>query len=195
MTCARACEPLLKRCCDEVRDLPGVAAEIGVYLGESAAAILRYLPNTLLHLFDTFDGMPAGMITPGLDTHTEGSFPNPMGLSYVRIRLEDAAERCIFHPGIFPATARDYGPWPLKFVHIDCDLYLSTKAAIEWAAKQLVVGGVILDDDYNCGSCPGAKRAIDEFMAEGNGFSLELSGTRAMVRRATYTLEPYRNAA
>lgn len=178
----QACEPLLKQCCAEVRDMPGDAAELGVWLGCSAALILKELPGCMLHLFDTFSGMPACQVTAGLDEHVAGNFPNLGGESNVRRRLADWSDRCVYHAGVFPDTACDVAP--LKFVHIDVDLYLSTKAAIAWAAKWLLPGGVILSDDYGCGSTRGAKLAVDEFLKLHHGqFSFSREGSRAVIRR------------
>jgi len=46
----------------------------------------------------------------------------------------------------------------------------------------MVDGGVLLDDDYGCGSCAGAKRAVDEF-AKANGVDFEVRNNRAILRR------------
>lgn len=165
---------LLIQCCQEVKDLPGEAAEIGVWQGGSAMVILKHL-DCKLHLFDTFTGMPKSMITP-IDVHPEKYF-NDTSLNRVALAV---GPRCHIHAGIFPGTASEVNV-PLKFVHIDCDLYLSTKAALEWCWPLLVPGGVILDDDYD--GVPGAKKAVNEFL-ESHEVTCEKVRGRAIIRGA-----------
>src|SRR5438477_4254832 len=38
--------------------LPGAAAEVGVFKGATARLILEALPNKIVHLCDTFEGLP-----------------------------------------------------------------------------------------------------------------------------------------
>jgi len=61
--------------------------------------------------------------------------------------------------------ARDLG-----FVHVDVDVYVATKFAIGYAATRLLPGGMIACDDYGFTTCKGAKKAVDEFVAENPGW-------------------------
>lgn len=46
------------------------------------------------------------------------------------------------------------------------DLYEPTKDSIEFFYDKLNVGGIFLCDDYGFTSCPGATKAIDEFLVD-----------------------------
>jgi Macrocin-O-methyltransferase (TylF) len=52
----------------------------------------------------------------------------------------------------------------LSIVNIDLDLYEPIKAALEHLFPLVVRGGVVILDDYE--GFPGAKRAVDEYLAE-----------------------------
>lgn len=171
---------LIRRFCDEVRDLTGDAAEFGVYQGMSARLICEMLPESTVYLFDTFTGMPEDMVSSGIDFHSAGSFRDT-SIQAVQKELI-AHHNYILVPGEFSETGRLFN-LPLKFVHIDCDLYKSTAAALDIAWPLLVPGGVILDDDYRCSSCPGAFKAVNEFVQRNSDARLEVLGTRAVIRR------------
>lgn len=174
----RAQHELIERFCLEVNSLEGDAVEIGVHQGASAALICKHLPNATVYLFDTFEGMPAEMVTPGVDEHKAKDF-NDTSLKTTRERLKNATN-AVLVPGVFPQSATVQPK--IKFAHVDVDLYLSTKAALEWCWPLLVDGGVLLNDDYGCGSCRGAKKAVDEFVATHNA-SCEVIWNRAILRR------------
>ena len=51
-------------------------------------------------------------------------------------------------------------------VNIDLDLFDPTKAALEHFFPLVVRGGVVILDDYE--GFPGAKKAVDEYLADHN---------------------------
>lgn len=53
---------------------------------------------------------------------------------------------------------------PLALVRLDTDWYASTRQELEAFYPRLVSGGVLIIDDY--GSWAGARKAVDEFIAE-----------------------------
>lgn len=171
-------EKMIRDCCQEVLHLDGDAAEIGVHQGQSALLICRLLEDSAVYLFDTFSGMPEEMITAGVDYHRAKAFDDT-SVNSVKLRLS-AVDNAVIIPGVFPRSATVKPR--IKFAHIDVDLYLSTKAALEWCWTLLVDGGVILNDDYGCGTCGGAKKAVDEFCAA-TGASCEVKLNRAILRR------------
>ncbi len=173
---------LLRWCCEQVKDLSGDAAELGVYQGESAKIILPQFPDSTVYLFDTFSGIPAEMCTAGVDHHTGGTFGDT-SLRAVQEYLADH-KNATYYVGDIETTTK-YCHAPLRFVHVDVDTYKSTKVALEWAWELLVPGGLILDDDCYCGSCPGATKAMQEFaLAKGVEIErVEKVKTRGIIRR------------
>jgi asparagine synthase (glutamine-hydrolysing) len=54
----------------------------------------------------------------------------------------------------------------VAFAHIDCDWYDSVMICLEQIVPNLVTGGRIILDDYNCWS--GCKTAVDEYFSDKN---------------------------
>jgi len=144
--------------------LDGLMAEVGVYRGGTARILAHVARDAQrrLHLFDTFEGMPETDLDH--DLHTKGDFSDT-SLASVRHFLEEFD--CIeLHPGIFPETARDLEAASFSLVHVDVDIFQSVAACCEFFYPRMVPGGVIVFDDYAQTSCPGAKKAVDEFFAD-----------------------------
>jgi O-methyltransferase len=68
------------------------------------------------------------------------------------------------HRGWIPQSFASFSARPVKFVHVDVDMYEPTKAALEFFWDDLVLGGCIVVDDYNHAVFEGATRAVDEFL-------------------------------
>ena len=150
------------RSCVAVRDLPGEAAELGVYKGGSAKIIAMGLPDKAIHLFEVFTGLPAEMGTDA-DIHSMGDFATDEQI--VRAALADCPN-VEFHVGLFPGTTDGLEDKQFSLVHLDADLYRSTQEGLSWFWPRLVPGGIVVLDDYERPSCPGCTAAIDEFVAE-----------------------------
>lgn len=131
--------------------LEGDLAELGVYQGGSALTMLQCCPDKLIHLYDTFQGLPDDI--PGF--RKKGDFAWPMEKVQELLR----GYRIEFHPGLFPSTAVD-GKYCC--VHIDGDLYQTTIDAIDFFVPRLVEGGILVFDDWLYPECPGVEQAIKE---------------------------------
>lgn len=141
--------------------VPGALAEVGVYRGGTAYLLARARPERALYLFDTFSGMPT--TDPVMDVHREGDFADT---SLESVRRFVAADSAIFRPGMFPNSAAGLEDQRFALVHVDCDIYSSVRACCEWFYPRMNPGGVMAFDDYGVKSCPGARRAIDEFFRD-----------------------------
>lgn len=148
--------------------LADAMVEVGVYRGGSAALIHAAAPEHTLMLYDTFAGHPA-LAHADEGSHNAGRFSDT---SYTAVR-ELVGEKPIMFDGTFPDTlARQWVP-KLCFIHCDVDLYESTKAVLERLWPRLVDGGALVCDDYGFGDCPGAMRAIEEFVRDRAGVRIE----------------------
>jgi predicted O-methyltransferase YrrM len=148
-----------------VTDRPGALAEVGVYKGGSALILAAVKGHSPLHLFDTFEGMPK--VNPATDgLFQEGQFSDS-SLQEVR-NLLAGYDGLHFHRGIFPDSAEAVARTGLsfKFVHLDVDLYSSTKDALEWFYPKMIRGGIIVSHDYGNVTVPGVKKAFDGFFAD-----------------------------
>ena len=140
-----------------VNHLAGEAAELGVYQGGGAAIISSALPGKVLHLFDTFTGIPEDDAIDG--GHLKGDF----NTSLDDVQRFLAGYNVVFHQGFFPDSAAGlYPEIKYSFVHLDADTYQSTKAGLEYFLPKMVAGGCVVLDDYDWGQCPGVKKAIEE---------------------------------
>jgi O-methyltransferase len=154
---------MLWQCARRACLVEGAAAELGVYRGGTARLLAHVFAGAKkpLHLFDTFEGMPE--VDTLRDRHNQGDFRRT-SLASVNAFLADVAGVRV-HPGLFPETTRDLRSEKFAFAHIDADIYDSVFAACEFFYPRLSLGGVAVFDDYGFATCPGAKRAVDEFFS------------------------------
>lgn len=142
--------------------LPGDTAECGVYEGASSWFVCDHFRGSgkAHHAFDSF----AGLSEPA---HVDGCYWQRGDLTTVeaRARATLAGFDARIYPGWIPARFAEVGNRRFCFVHVDVDLYGPTKASLEFFYPRLVPGGIIVCDDYGFVTCPGATRAMDEFMA------------------------------
>src|SRR3954471_11559958 len=88
---------VIRELAESARQLPGDAAEVGVYQGGSAHLIATTLPNKMVYLFDTFEGMP---FQGELDQHKVGDFADT-SIDSVLHNLQ-GLENVTLMPGVFP---------------------------------------------------------------------------------------------
>ena len=72
----------------------------------------------------------------------------------------------VFHQGWIPDQFSDVADARFCFVHIDVDLFQPTRDSLDFFYPRMVRGGLIVCDDYGFETCPGARRAMDEFFAD-----------------------------
>ena len=150
----------------------GEVAEVGVYFGTFALCLAKHFPDKEIHLFDTFEGVPEGVIcehdlsNPN-EFHSAGDF-NETSVEAVQTLLEThECHNAIFHKGVFPDTASEVEDKKFCFVSIDVDFYKPIKAAFEFFYPRMTKGGTIaVYDDYGNPATPGTKKAVDEFLLD-----------------------------
>lgn len=173
----------LYRCAQRVPVI-GDFAEFGVYRGGSAMMLHGAGPERTLHLFDTFAGHPplwdAGHDHPG--SHQAGTLGNTSPET-VWERLQAQGASVQLWVGTFPdSVMADPRPLPrLALVHVDVDLWASAKAALMLFGEQIVMGGILVMDDYNSEECPGVLEAVEEYL-----HMEEYPKGRWMVERTQY---------
>ena len=143
--------------------LEGDFMEAGVFQGGTAKMlrILAERTGKTLHLFDSFEGMEVA--DADLDRHASGDF-SETSLEAVQAFV-GAAGFVQFHKGWVPHTFKGLEDRRFCFAHIDLDLYQGVRDSLEFLYPRMPKGGVIISDDYGFASCPGARRAVDEFFA------------------------------
>ena len=68
--------------------------------------------------------------------------------------------------GWIPDRFKEVENKKFQFVHLDVDLYEPTRDSLNFFYPKLVQGGVIVCDDYNFSTFPGAKKAWDNFFKD-----------------------------
>lgn len=161
----------------QVSQLDGDAAEVGVYIGGSAAVIASTLRHKNVHLFDTFKGIP--FATEEDNVHGKGDFNMPLHITQMNLRYY---ENVVYHVGEFPLdTACDVENLKFCFVSIDVDIYKTTKDCLEFFYPRLVPRGIlIITDDYGFRCCEGVTKAVNNFVEE-NKFELLREGVIAYI--------------
>ena len=144
--------------------LDGDWAEFGVSAGGTARVILSVMPDVTLYLFDSFLGLPEDWVCNGklFGGHHKGDYS--AGLK----NLPDKRIKII--PGLFcdsiPEFVKTHST-PLAFIHIDCDLYSSTRDVLDGIKDLIVPDTIIVFDDYHSYGGDGWKehgyKAFQEF--------------------------------
>jgi predicted O-methyltransferase YrrM len=89
------------------------------------------------------------------------------------------------YEGIVQEQSSNVNDCRFSMVHIDVDIYAPYVYCLEFFSDRLVRGGIIVLDDYGFLTCPGAKRAADEFMlSRGRDFRMIhlLTGQAVIVK-------------
>lgn len=145
---------------------PGDWLEFGVYTGTSAKAFLKQMPDdSKLYLFDSFEGLPEEWTPDYPKGHFACKVPK---FSDPRVEIVK---------GWFDATLPDWvenHPEKAAFIHIDCDIYSSTKTVLDNIDPVIGPNTLILLDDY-CGTknhLPHVYKAFQEYIQK-HGYDYE----------------------
>lgn len=142
--------------------VPGHHMEFGVFTGGTTRFIARRLPAGIRYNgFDSFQGLPQDW----------AGFSLGKGAFDVGGRLPRVPPNVDLFPGWFDQSLPDWcagHPGPVAFLHIDCDLYSSTRTVFEALGDRLQPGTILLFDEYF--NFPGWRehehRAFTELVAE-----------------------------
>ncbi|MGK7867442.1 class I SAM-dependent methyltransferase [Falsiroseomonas sp. E2-1-a20] len=139
------------------RGCAGLIAEFGVFEGRTINFLAERTQETI-HGFDSFEGLPEDW-RPGFP---RGTFSRDV--PKVRPNVELVV-------GMFEDTLPDFlarHRGALSLLHIDCDLYSSTRTVLRHCAPRIRAGTVIVFDEYF--NYPGWRshefRAFQDFIAQ-----------------------------
>jgi hypothetical protein len=159
--------------------VPGAMAEVGVYEGASSRLLCEVKGDRPLHLFDTFEGLPAAGDRDDAGLYQEHQYT--CGMQSVRKYLEPFPNVHL-HKGLFPESAagvEELEGLNYAFVHFDVDLYESTLGCLQYFYGRMSPGGVMLSHDY--GLLAGVRSAFTDFFADKPEPVIELPTTQCMV--------------
>ncbi len=162
-------------------NVEGDLMEAGVFQGGTARLIRQALAGRTdkrLFLFDSFEGMQT---VSAEDRHRRKDFADT---SLDAVRSVVGTEPFIeYRKGWVPETFAGLEDRRFCFAHIDLDLYQGVSAAVEFVYSRMPRGGVIVFDDYGFASCPGARKAVDQFFSDKLERPLALSSGQALVTK------------
>jgi len=153
----------LEALCLRLEDVPGAAAELGVYRGGFARWINELLPQRRLFLFDSFEGFD-----PDESASCGGGFVEAhrrAAAGRVLSRMPHP-EKVLLRQGFFPQTAQGLEQERFALVSLDADLEESTLAGLRFFLPRMSEGGYVLLHDYMNPRLPGVRHALDRFEAE-----------------------------
>lgn len=105
----------------------GLVLEFGVFSGASVKKIAAALPNHDVYGFDSFEGLPENWV------RTDGIFKK--GAFDLKSRLPSVPHNVKLVKGWFndtlPRFLDEHAGEKVSFLHIDCDLYSSTKCVFD----------------------------------------------------------------
>ena len=138
----------------------GLFLEFGVASGRTISHMALNTPRTHFYGFDSFEGLPEAWRS-GFD---KGAFAQarlpivPPNVTLIKGWFDDT----------LPTFLHDRPHMPVSLLHIDCDLYSSTKTIFASLQGRIVPGTVIVFDEY--WNYPGWRdhefRAFEELLAE-----------------------------
>ncbi len=116
----------------------GAILEFGVFKGSTLRYIASKAKNKKVHGFDSFEGLPKAWTGSTADFSVKGKLPRVPG-------------NVTLHQGYFDQTLPQWvsqNKGPVSFLHVDCDLYSSTKTIFDELAPRMVSGTIIVFDEY-----------------------------------------------
>lgn len=141
----------------DLENVKGDFVECGVYKGHTAKLIHHLAPEREFYLMDTFDGFRKED-----DESMEGVFGDT-SIERVFEYINPNRNVSIIQGRIPDSIPDDFKNKKFALIHLDMDIYLPTKAAIEFFYPRLSRGGYIIFHDYNNILWPGIKKAVDEY--------------------------------
>lgn len=166
------------------RDLKGDTAELGVYYGASSELILNAIESTNKkhYMFDSWEGLSEPEASDG-SYWKRGSLTASFAECKKNLQ-KFPSEKKIFIKGWIPETLKQLkADISFSFIHFDLDLYQPTAQSIGYFYDRLVVGGILVFDDYTFESCPGVKKAVDDFFSTKKEAIIELPFSAFVIKQ------------
>jgi O-methyltransferase len=169
------------------RHLEGALIEIGVWRGGTGGLIAKRAELTGIrepvYLCDTFAGV---VKASSRDSYYKGGEHGDASRAQVEELLHDrlGLRNAVIVQGVFPEESASLVHHDrFRFCHIDVDVYDSANDILSWIWDKLVVGGVIVYDDYGFPRTSGITRHVDEHRDDADRVTLyNLNGHAIVVK-------------
>lgn len=153
---------------DELGEVPGAVAELGVFRGDFAQYINAAFPDRLCYLFDTFEGFRLDESEKEREAgHCDDAFINLLSHSSEAGLFSKLShpEKVVIKKGLFPESLGGLEE-QFAFVSIDVDFEQAIYDGIVYFYPRLNPGGYIFIHDYNSSHLAGVKRAVTRYEEE-----------------------------
>jgi predicted O-methyltransferase YrrM len=163
-----------------------IVCEFGVFSGSSINHIAS-LANQPVYGFDSFEGLPE-------------QWRDNIGKGYFKVAaLPKVKSNVTLIKGWFNETLPPFvesHKEPIGFIHIDCDLYSSTKTVFDVLAQRIQPGCVIVFDEYfnYPGWEEGEFKAFQEFIRK-SGLDYEYIGYNRRHEQVAVKIKARQNAS
>ncbi len=121
----------------------GQFCEFGVYKGGSIRFIANKIKSQVIHGFDSFEGLPENW-RGGAGNAQKGAFS-------IDGKLPKVPKNVTLHKGLFNETIPRWmneHSGSIALIHMDCDLYSSTKTVLSYLQPRIQPGTIIVFDEY-----------------------------------------------
>jgi len=176
---------------DIVQRIPeGDILEVGTWRGGTAlmlaSSAATHKPKSHVYVCDTFEGIV--LAGPNDNFHKDGDFGGSTSKELVEELLgSKGLTNFSVHKGIFPRDTGDQiNTKGLSLVHVDVDVYEGHIGIFKWIQDKLVIGAVVIFDDYGSPTCLGATKAVHDYFDERTDFDLFVSQNSAYHTFAVY---------
>lgn len=150
----------------QVKKVNGAIIEVGVWKGGTAGIICKKAEienlDKKIYLADTFKGVAKASEKDERykgGEHSDTSIKIANNLLYNKLNLANFK----ILEGVFPdETAQLIDENVFSFCHIDVDTYDSANDIIDWIWPKLMIGGIIVYDDYGFIGTNGVTRFVNE---------------------------------
>ena len=171
---------------EQVKDKNGHILEVGAWRGGSACLIAKKCKieglNNKIFIADTFKGLVK--ISSKDSTYTGGEHADTSVEVVKNLTKKMKLDNTIILKGIFPEdTGKKIENLKFKLCHIDVDVYQSGKDVFNWVWERMVIGGVVVFDDYGGLLTNGISKLVDdEYVKKDRIVIHNLNGHALMVK-------------
>jgi O-methyltransferase len=177
----------LWRLVDQTQHLDGDIVEVGVWRGGSGCLMASRAKecglDATVYLCDTFEGVvKAGSRD---NEYVGGEHRDTSSAAVLALAQKLGLDNIEILKGVFPEdTGGMITSSSLRLAHIDVDVYESARDSFLWVWERLLVGGVVVFDDYGFYSCAGVTRFVNEIAQRPDLFFFHnLNGHAVLVKR------------
>jgi O-methyltransferase len=146
--------------------LYGAIIEVGTWKGGTTALIANRAAESgisdPIFACDTFAGVVKSSDVDG--NYRNGEYADASATEVEELVSKVGAPPVTILQGIFPDDTAHSIPVDMQFrlAHIDVDVYQSAKDCVEWIWPRLVIGGIVVYDDYGAYAERGIAKYVNE---------------------------------